>query len=219
MDVQYRLVLTLGLLVSASVCHAQYGVMPAVLGATIGNMAASQARTNCLSGTPASASATAAARLSSHQTVQAYLELAQSGTPVDTLAVFSRKAKLREWIIDGRTGDPKLTDDPIARAAAKALGDPETFAFAGDKSSARGVWRVPAAVPGPAAGIYAVTLRQERQGWRILRLAGAAGDATPPTVGPYCTEPGDIEKYVAEVAAADAEKAARKAAKTQAAAK
>lgn len=213
----------------ASPASAQ-GIIPSVIGATIGNMAAANAEyEQCLSGKAPKESKVAVVRGRSQAAMGDYVRLAGAAAPADAASAFSRKAKLRGWSSGGQAGDVSAVDDPIARALAAdggALPPPERFVFSGDRRSATGIWIVRADGPdGAPLGHYRAAFRPEGpfqpqggQLWKITRLELVAGAADPAELTQYCSVPGDVEQhriaveeYRAERARKKAEKAARRA--------
>ena len=200
-----------------SACLAQYSVLPDVLSATISNMAVVQQRIACLTGTAAPPAAQEAAKAATQETMQDYARTAGLSPAANTLDDFTRKSKLRAWIgPDGVLGDPRHVDDAIARVATPALGPPSSFIVSGDGLSATGVWTVRHYRDDRPIGGYTASFRFEDRRWLITRLVVSSTPQSPEPPTPYCSVPGDIEKYRNDTAAADAAKAARRAAKANA---
>ena len=199
---------------------AQYGVIPDVIGATIGNMVAEQREeAQCLSGQLPSPKALLAAREGAEATMRNYLKLAAGGGPADVSPAFTRKTSLRKWFAGDKWGDVAAVRDPWAAslaASGAALPTPVSFIRSGDGQTALGAWAVDSAKSGPAApnkSHYRVGFRSERGEWKITHMELLRGEQEAPSITQYCHVPGDVEKYQAKLESIEAERQRRKAAR------
>lgn len=221
--------LTLALCLAAPA--AAQGIIPSVIGATIGNMVAqNSAYARCLSGEAPKAKKISLALGRTQAAMSAYMRLAGAAPAADASAAFTHKQKLWSWSMGGQAGEVGAIDDPVARAhiaRGSALPAPTSFVLSGDQRSAAGIWIVPGQSEGDAPlGHYRVSFRPEGrslpqggQAWKVTSIEVIAGSAEAAPVAQYCSKPGDVEehriaveKYKEERARKKAEKAARRAA-------
>jgi hypothetical protein len=201
------------LLASASPAAGQAAFIPAVIGQTVGMMAASGAvDVKCLlNKRPIPPTAIAEARAGAEAVMRDYLRLAGAGPRTDVSAAFTHKASLRYWMRHGHDTFVSEVEDPFAHAIADGratLSAPVAFVRAGNGATAVGLWRVEAA-PGEPVVHYRVNFRREDKAWRITRMDLVEPPAEPDPVAYYCHAPGDSEAYAAARAAQREAEAAR----------
>lgn len=205
------------LLAGASPVAAQYGIIPAVIGTTVGNMAASGAvDVKCLlNQRPAPAGALAASQAGAEAVMRDYLRLAAAAPRADVSAAFTAKARLRFWIRGGKDTFVTHVEDPFAHhvaAGQASVAAPAAFVRSGDGATALGLWRV-AGGAGEPLGHYRVNFRREAKAWRITRMDLIEPPAEPDPVAYYCNVPGDSEAYAKAVAERDAKRERKRAAR------
>lgn len=199
----------------ASPAFAQ-GLIPSVIGATIGNMAAAGAEAKCLRGEAPSAGKVESARVAAEIAMRQYLSIAARPGPVDASSAFTTRAKRKGWQVGGVPGKTNAVDDPLARAfAASGSSAPAPAAFyrASDGQSSLGLWVLPFADASTPLGHYRVSFRREAETWKIHRLELVEGDSAPAPASQYCHKPGDVEAHRAMVAEWEAKRARKKAEK------
>ena len=202
------------LLTSASPAAAQYGIIPAVIGTTVGNMAASGVDEKCLlNKRPAPAAAIAESQAGAEAAMRDYLRLAAAAPRTDVSAAFTGKASLRYWVRHGRDTFVTQIEDPFARDVAEgraAVSGPLSFVRAGDGRTALGLWRVEGG-SGEPLGHYRVGFRRESKAWRMTRMDLVEPPAEPDPVAYYCNFPGDSEAYAKAVAEREAKRERKRA--------
>jgi len=138
-----------------------------------------------------------------------YLSLAKSGESL--VSSFIKEKHVRTWRHDGIAQTVDIARDPLAaRIARTELSD---LHMGNGKTSYRGVWRAYAA-DGTYVGSYEAFLYRTRNSARIIRLDvySASAAIQPGPSAPFCSEPGDIEKWREAKTAREAEEAARRTA-------
>lgn len=174
------------------------GIIPTVIGATVGNMVASGAgphEVKCRSGTPLPEAEVLKARVSAQATMRTYFAIAGASETADVSAAFKR-GRGGLWISFEGAARARAVDDATARrflAAGGAAPEPLGFVRSGDGRSARGVWLLTVASPaGPQSLAAYVGDFQPRDGqWKLTTLRRAAPAKAPPVVQ-YCHTPGDV---------------------------
>lgn len=147
------------LLANASPAAGQAAFIPAVIGNTVGMMAAQgAAEERCLlNKRPAGPAAIAEARAGAEAAMRDYLRLAATAPSADVSAAFTAKAKLRFWLRNGKDTFVTQVEDPFAHAvpgAARAWAHrPTSSARATARPrSACGGWRAARASRSPITG-------------------------------------------------------------------
>jgi hypothetical protein len=205
------------LLAGASPAAAQYGIIPMVIGTTIGNMAASGAvDEKCLlNKRPAPEAAVAESRAGAETVMRDYLRLAAAAPRADVSAAFTAKARLRYWVRGGKDTFVTGVEDPFAHAVAEgraSVGAPVAFVRSGNGATALGLWRVEGG-SGEPLGHYRVNFRREAKAWRATRMDLVEPPAEPDSVAYYCDVPGDSEAYAKAVAEREAKRERKRAAR------
>jgi hypothetical protein len=208
------------LLPAASAAGAQSMLIPDVIGATIGNMAAAAGEyRDCLQGKkPARAEAVAAARAGADAAIRTYIAAAGAGPGADVSAAFTAKAKQRSWRRGGVDGAVTGVEDPLALAVAAGraeLTGPTSFVRSGNGASALALWRVGAVADSAPIGHYRVGFRREAKLWKLTRMELIEFPAEPDPVAYYCATPGDSEDYAKAVAERKAERERKRAARAE----
>lgn len=153
-----------------------------------------------------------------------YVRLAGSAAPADVRQAYSTKKVRLTWSRDGQMGEISNVDDPLARligtdaSAFDVHIEKETFLIAGDKKSTMGLWRVVASDdPNKTLGWYRARFWRHNtlggQTWDLMNMEVTTGTTAPAKVTQYCIEPGDVEQYLADQKAKQAEQARKRAAR------
>jgi hypothetical protein len=192
-------------------------IIPDVIGATVGNMAAGGAvDVKCLlNERPAEPAAVAEARAGAEAAMRDYMRLAAASPKADVTAAFTRKASLRFWLRHGKDTFATQIEDPFAHdvAAGRAtMSKPLAFVRSGNGATAIGLWRVESGAAGPLAH-YRANFRRESKAWRITRMDLVEPPAEPDPLAYYCNVPGDSEAYAKAVAERDAKRERKRAAR------
>jgi hypothetical protein len=174
------------------------GLIPTVIGATIGNAVANGAgahEAKCRSGTLLPEAEVLKAKASAQATMRTYFAIAGASETADVSAAFKR-GRGGLWISFEGAARAKAVDDATARrfhAAGGAVPEPLGFVRSGDGQSARGVWLLTVASPaGPQSLAAYVGDFQPRDGqWKLTTLRRAAPAKAPPVVQ-YCHGRGDV---------------------------
>lgn len=149
-------------------------------------------------------------RVRAEEAFNVYLSMARSGKSLEPS--FIKEKQIRAWRHDGVAQNVDVARDPLtAQIGRTELAD---LRMGNGKTSYRGVWRTYAA-DGTYIGSYEAFLHRTRNSARIIRLDvySATAGGQPGPGAPFCSEPGDIERWREAKKARDTEEAARRAAK------
>lgn len=185
------------------------------IGQVVGNMAAQQARAQCMSGQPLPPDEIAEALDPARLVMSHYWDRASAADAADVTGAFHERGRA-DWVsgeTTRRRTQLRAVSDPFARQAGAVFeAEPRVFVRAADGGSARGLWRVdPAQAGGQPLGYYLADFRRSGGDWKLRRVELLPGAATPPEVTQYCNAPGDIDRARAEAEAREARRAARRA--------
>ncbi len=209
--------LAAAMLAGGSPAAGQSAFIPAVIGQTVGMMAASGgADEKCLLNKRAiPPAAIDEARAGAEAAMRDYLRLAAAAPKADVTAAFTRKASLRFWLRNGRDTFAAQVEDPFAHEVAggrAVLSAPVAYVRAGDGTTAAGLWGVATRAGEPLVH-YRANFRRESKGWRITRMDLVEPPAEPDPIAYYCNVPGDSEAYAKAVAERDAKRERKRAAR------
>jgi hypothetical protein len=194
---------------TASQADAQSSVITDVIGQTAAGMSGSQSD-DCFNGHDFPKEGEIRnGRERSEGAMQKYLALARTG--VSLTPAFVKEVAARHWIRDGSSGPVEQASDPWAARIARL--EPTDFRAGNQKTSYRAIWKAYAA-DGSTIGLYEAFVHRTRNGASFIDLSLHSSNAPQPAAGePFCSYPGDIEKWREAKAKRDAEKAARRAAR------
>lgn len=134
-------------------------------------------------------------RNSAQATMAEYFERAHASEVADVSNLFSRRHRVWRRIADDASKD---FTDPVARAGAAPLQEPEVFLRAGDRETSAGLWVVRAADdPTRVVGYYRAAFRWEFGRWKLESLELGEPDNAL-TLTPYCHGIGDVDAHGAE---------------------
>jgi hypothetical protein len=182
------------------------GVTADVIGQTIANSGArNNAERACLSGNfGTSERQLTRIRASAQQTMSAYATLARSAEAFDASSVFHRREQSWGRASDGAKFDSvEAITDPVMREVSAPLGEPAQFVRAGDGRSAAGLWII-RGDEGQIIGSYLGVFRRGGGRCMLARLEIDERDQEPAPLNPYCHSLGDVDQYLAEIAAQEA---------------
>lgn len=181
------------------------------IGDVFGRMFVQQAQHQCLMGQSLAIEEIFEASNPASELIATYWRIARhSDRPDDGVSRHvSRSAPLAidksQVVVAPKTAN----DDPITRASASLDSKPESFARAGQRGTARGVWRLRFA-SGEPAGSYVADFKRKGGVWRLRALRVLPPGEAPPVVTQYCMTPGDVEAYRARIAAVEQARAVSK---------
>jgi hypothetical protein len=136
-----------------------------------------------------------------------YRQVASTGT--DLRKVIGSEG-VRRWQLDGQVQDVRAVRDPFLPKVARLE---LLFVTAGNSFDYRAQWRAIAA-DGSEIGIYDAVMFWKSKKFMSLDLYSPTATERPVAEAPFCQTPGDIEKWKEAKAKQEAEKAAKRAAKT-----